>query len=194
MGAFVHVLDKLRDYLGCAVVAVHHIGKDASRGARGHSLLLCAVDTEVMVEKFDQVSVATVTKQRDGPSGVEIAFRLDVVELGQDQDGDPVTSCVVETADYVPGPKAKELKGQGKAALDVLNQIVAEKGELTDQGFRAVRVEAWREAMERSALFGEGANFRNAWMRARDRLGDDEHVAFRDGYVWLTRQQEEMPF
>ena len=197
MGAFIHVMDKLRAYLGCAIIAVHHIGKDASRGARGHSSLLCAVDTEIMIEKRDDVSVATVTKQRDLPSGAEIAFLLRPVELGRDQDGDAVTSCVVEAAEYVPEKKSKEPTGQAKAALDVLNQTVAEKGATVpfgDLAVRAVKVEEWREAMERSALFGEGAQFRNAWMRARGRLADDGHVAFGDGYVWPTKREEGMLF
>jgi hypothetical protein len=88
MGAFVTALDLLRAKLGCAIVAVHHIGKDASRGGRGHSLLHCAVDTEVEVERCDGgASVATVTKQRDGPGGGEIGFLMRQVYLGDDQDG-----------------------------------------------------------------------------------------------------------
>ena len=85
MGAFVTALDAMRERLGCTVVAVHHVGKDASRGSLGHSALHCAVDTEVEVEKRDDVSVATVKKQRDGPDGQEYAFRLKPVILGMDQ-------------------------------------------------------------------------------------------------------------
>jgi len=193
MGLFVQTLDRLRAYLGCTVIAIHHIGKDASRGARGHSLLRCAVDTEISVERCDdQVSVATVTKQRDGPAGMEIAFRLPPVELGLDQDGTPVTSCVVDAADYIPAPKAKELKGQAKDALDILVRLVAEKGEPTEFGYRAVRLEAWQDAMKQSALFGEGAQFRNAWMRARGKLGDDGHVMFGEGYAWPTNQSNQL--
>jgi hypothetical protein len=70
MGRFVNALDRLREALGATIIAVHHIGKDASRGGRGHSLLHCAVDTEILVEKRDGVSVATVTDQppNGGPS------------------------------------------------------------------------------------------------------------------------------
>ncbi len=66
MGALVRSLDRLRDELHCHVSAVHHLGKDASRGSRGHSLLHCAVDTqcEVKRESATGIIMATVTKQR----------------------------------------------------------------------------------------------------------------------------------
>ena len=49
MGGLVRSLDRLRDTLHCHVLGVHHVGKDATRGARGHSLLHCAADTEIEV-------------------------------------------------------------------------------------------------------------------------------------------------
>jgi RecA-family ATPase len=51
MGALVRSLDRLRDELHCHVCAVHHLGKDATRGSRGHSLLRCAADTEIALKK-----------------------------------------------------------------------------------------------------------------------------------------------
>lgn len=199
MGAFVYVLDQLRDYLGCTIIVVHHLGKDASRGARGHSLLYGAVDTELTVERRDDaVSVMTVTKQRDMPAAQEIAFRLRSVELGLDQDGETVTSCVVEEADYVPAAKAKGPTGQMKLALDVLNGAIAERGQLVPCGdieVRAVKVEEWREAMEKSGLFGDGQRLRTAWSRAQGKLSDDGHVAFRDGFVWPSQGTfDDIPF
>jgi hypothetical protein len=76
---------------------VHHTGKDAARGARGHSSLRAAVDTELRVTVGeDGWRTVETTKQRDMPADFERRFRLRVVELGRDQDGDAVTSCVVE--------------------------------------------------------------------------------------------------
>jgi hypothetical protein len=49
MGAFVHSLDRLRDELHCHPAAVHHFGKETSKGSRGHSLLRCGIDTEVEI-------------------------------------------------------------------------------------------------------------------------------------------------
>jgi len=198
MGAFVTALDQLRSKLGCTVIAVHHVGKDASRGGRGHSLLHCAVDTEIEVERRDEiVSVATVTKQRDGAGGIEIAFLLRSVNLGLDQDGDPVTSCVVEPTDYVPEAKTKGPSGQAKFALAALNQAFAEKGEyIPGDGnieVRAVRIDTWREYAERSTLLGDGQKFRTAWHRVQAKLDEGGHISLRDGYAWPTRPLDDTP-
>lgn len=89
--------DVLREQTGAHVMFIHHSGKDVARGARGHSSLRAAVDTEIELTKDDSgVRQARATKQRDLPGGAEQEFELDVVELGKDSDGDPVTSCVVK--------------------------------------------------------------------------------------------------
>lgn len=89
-------LDHLRG-TGAHVMLIHHSGKDVDRGARGHSSLRAAVDTEIQltVDKDTKERVARITKQRDGESGLEGRFTLDQVTLGRDSDGDPVTTCIV---------------------------------------------------------------------------------------------------
>src|SRR5204863_5294247 len=47
MGAFVRNIDRLRAATGATILIVHHTGKDTSRGARGHSSLRAATDTEI---------------------------------------------------------------------------------------------------------------------------------------------------
>jgi len=83
---------------GAAVTIVHHPGKDTGRGARGHSSLLGAVDTEIALEKNKQskVTTATVSKQKDAEEGQKFSFRLEVVTLGVDDKLRPITSCTVE--------------------------------------------------------------------------------------------------
>lgn len=116
MGALVAGADAVRLSTGATVVLVHHMGKDETRGARGHSSLKAALDTEIEVSVRDKVHVATVTKQRDLPSGEQFPFTLQVVELGVDQDGDPVTSCVVEHLADVPRAR-KQPTGKLQTAL-----------------------------------------------------------------------------
>src|SRR5581483_5323891 len=99
-----------------AVLIVHHSGKDETRGARGHSSFKAALDTEIEVVAKDNLHVATVTKQRDLPGGDKFAFRLKVVELGQDEDGDAVTTCVVEPVDEVPSQR-RVPSGKNQCAL-----------------------------------------------------------------------------
>lgn len=47
MGRFIAAIDGIKRLTGACVLTVHHCGKDASAGARGHSSLLGAVDTEI---------------------------------------------------------------------------------------------------------------------------------------------------
>lgn len=93
MGALVKNLDQIRVGLGCHLAVVHHSGKDKAKGARGHSLLRAATDTEIEVGDNRVVG----TKQRDQEIGRPVGFRLVSVEIGHDRRGKPVTSAVVET-------------------------------------------------------------------------------------------------
>jgi RecA/RadA recombinase len=96
MTAFVRNVDELRQKTGAHVMVVHHTGKDVARGARGHNSLRAATDTEIEIQiDEDGGRSAVVTKQRDHPGGETFCFALDPVPLGKDQDGDPVSSCVV---------------------------------------------------------------------------------------------------
>lgn len=117
MGALIAGADAVRLATGATVFLVHHLGKDESRGARGHSSLKAALDTEIeLAVKPDGLHVATVTKQRDLPGGAQFAFRLKVVELGRDSDDDPVTSCIVEHVHDVPVER-RAPRGKNQEAL-----------------------------------------------------------------------------
>ena len=97
MSALIANGDRLRKETKAAVMLIHHCGKDASKGARGHSSLRGAVDTEILIEGQAGRRTATVTKQRDLPSGQLFAFELEQQVLGHDEDGDPVTSLHRQT-------------------------------------------------------------------------------------------------
>lgn len=94
MGALVRNFDGLRSAIAPAhLMVVHHTGKDKAKGARGHSLLRAATDTEIEVVAE---GVVTVTKQRDMDKSWSSGFKLRVHRLGVDGDGDPITSCTVD--------------------------------------------------------------------------------------------------
>jgi hypothetical protein len=116
MGALIAGADRLRLATGAAICLIHHTGKDESRGARGWSGLRAALDTEIEVSTSGSVHVASVTKQRDLPTGGAYAFTLDVVELGRDTEDDPITTCVVRPAD-APVAARKVPTGKNQAAL-----------------------------------------------------------------------------
>ena len=54
------------------------------------------------------IRTAKVTKQRDMESGKKVAFTLDIVELGLDNELEAITSCIVKQTD-VPESGPKEI-------------------------------------------------------------------------------------
>jgi hypothetical protein len=118
-------LHKLTD--GALVVLVHHSGKDATKGARGWSGLKGAIDAEIEIKRVGDFRTATITKMKDGADGASFPFKLQVVSLGIDEDGDDITSCVIEHVDETPAVRERRppLKGPNqilvmKTARDVL--------------------------------------------------------------------------
>lgn len=119
MNAAVKGADGIRTAIGCTVIVVHHYGKDASRGARGSTVLKAAVDTEISFEVRGETRFAKSTKQRDLEGGVEFPFELETVFLGTDREGEQVTSCVVrklQGAD-IPLPAKKPPSGLAQVKL-----------------------------------------------------------------------------
>lgn len=134
MTALIRNIDAIRASTGAHIMLVHHTGKDTARGARGHSSLRAATDTEIEVgqagEEGAETRAAMVTKQRDYQGGECFAFTLKSVSLGRDQDGDEVTSCVVVEQDgeeYRAAKAAKKgLGGNQKIIADTFDQMLGE--------------------------------------------------------------------
>jgi hypothetical protein len=97
MSAVIYHADKIRAAIKTHVCFVHHSGKDKAKGARGHSSLRAAVDTEIEISRGEKEDFSTINfvKQRDIEMGEELYFKLNTVTLGENQYGEEVTSCVV---------------------------------------------------------------------------------------------------
>ena len=194
MGALVAAIDRIRAETGVAVLGIHHSGKDTTRGARGHSLLRAAVDTEIEVSATGDERAATVTKQRDLASGARIGFRLRIVELGHDLAGEPVTSCVVDPAETAPA--RARLSPAAAAALRVLSDLVVAEGEPLAAsagwpdapGLLGVPEARWRGECDTRRIPSAAEVPRSreqAWRRAAERLIAAGRVACRAGIVWV---------
>ncbi|MES2659277.1 MAG: AAA family ATPase [Verrucomicrobiota bacterium] len=110
MTTAVQSMDAVRAATGAHVMLVHHCGKDEARGARGHSSLRAAVDTEIEVSRADGETISTVrvTKQRDMEAGEPMPFSFRVVELGTSRRHKPITSCVVHHEDEMMAAKPRK--------------------------------------------------------------------------------------
>lgn len=115
MGRFIRACDWVRNATGAAIIIVHHAGKDTTKGARGHSSLRAAVDTEILVEGRTNPRTVTIAKQRDLPIREPFAFELSSLTIGEDEDGDPITACV-PTSTNAPARPSRAL-GKQQARL-----------------------------------------------------------------------------
>jgi hypothetical protein len=197
MGKFVANCDRLRLATGAHLMVIHHSGKDDARGARGHSLLKAAADTEIEVtnDEASGIAMATVAKQRDHRIGDAFAFRLVPIEIGRDEDGDPVLSCIVETVDAPagrPARKAARLPPAAQTALRALTEAIADEGVpptsgRIPRGVRVITVESWRKSAYRMGISAsdEQEAKRKAFQRASDQLIGASRVGFLDGMVWM---------
>ena len=180
MGALVRGADRVRVVTGAHLSFIHHTGKDETKGARGHSLLRAAVDTEIEIKRIGGARGAiavTVTKQRDLDIGPPLAFQLATVELGTNRRGKPVTSCIVEEATIKPVLTEAEQEASG-----ILETM------LFDAQLPHVGLSAWREAvMSRPGLLtGQtGDSKKKQWQRLRDALKKKGVIVTSGNDVWL---------
>jgi len=200
MGAFVANIDRIRQETGAHVCTIHHTGKDQTRGARGHSSLRAAIDSEIEVsrDEFSGVSTAIPKKQRDLPlDDTPISFTLHSIELGTDEDGDPMTSCVIQGAE-APARAKRDTKGMtaaGKIALAALQRVVNEQGRPAppSPGYPSdasvVTVEAWRKAAADASISPSDKpnSVRVAFSRATANLLALQKVGKHADHVWLIQ-------
>lgn len=127
MTAAVRAGDRIRAETGAAVVFVHHPNKSGSGAGRGHSSLYGAVDLELHLTRNGEDRRAIVKKNRDGQEGTEYPFRLDVVNLGVDDEGDPITSCVAVPTDAAPLKVLSARSENQRAALKRLRAWIGKR-------------------------------------------------------------------
>lgn len=174
---------QLRAATGAMIVLIHHSGKDATKGARGWSGLRAAADVEfeIVRDPHSPQRVATITKLRDGGDDVEMGFKLDVVNLGVDPDGDPITSCVVVPTDSGTTAKsARVILGDlERLTMRVLEDLVG----LTGQD---VKINDLLEAVVSQRVppaEGKRDTRKQVAQTALDRLVEKGQVRFNGGLV-----------
>ena len=95
LSVIIEAVQWLAKQLDCLVLLIHHAGKDQSRGARGSTELPASVDTIHTLKVESGGITMHCEKSRDGSKGEPLRLRLKTVEVGVDEYGDVVTSCVV---------------------------------------------------------------------------------------------------
>lgn len=198
---------------GCAVQLVHHMNASGAR-ERGHSSLRANVDSVIEIQKLESrdadnryIRQAKVTKQKDGEDGIAWKFVLRGVELGQDEDGDPITSCVVaqaagEELSAPEGSAKRPMNVKLSIALRALSAAIERAGrpapnhvEKAPTGPYCVTLAEWRDEM---ALLIAGENedpdaLKERTKKARDRACDElinrNYMRKHGDWVWRTNRR-----
>lgn len=205
MGRFTDRCGQIERRYGCVVVAVHHFGKDKSKGGRGSNALNGATDVTWQVEKFEAHSRVRVDEMKDGPDGASWTFRLIPVEISATSatpiEGSETTTCCVELLDepaqmqQSATKRIREPTGVDGDLLKVVRRAIQESGELgiagpgAPGGARAIPVEvlktycssmAWQQDKEAKA-------FRAVLSRSLSNLRSKDFIGRDQTTVWLAR-------
>lgn len=194
MGALVVNSDRIRQATGAHVAWIHHSGKDQAQGARGHSLLRAATDTEIEISRADNdgPSVAKVTKQRELEIDGVFGFTLKRVELGLNHRGKPVTSCVVEPTDERPAKPRVSLTNGEAMALRILHDVMATQPvpvpfQASQAGVQvATSKHAWRETFFARSTADSHEAKKKAFNRAADGLAQKGQIGVHHDIVWAV--------
>ena len=112
--AVMNVLHLLARATGALVLVVDHFGKNDKGGTRGSSAKEASADAVLTLaapEDSGAQHTITIRKLRSGTMGAEFGFWLKEVKLGDDGDGEPITTCMVE---FSTGPVKSKKAGWDK--------------------------------------------------------------------------------
>ncbi|WP_054304479.1 AAA family ATPase [Gemmobacter sp. LW-1] len=168
MGVIIAAASRLQRLIGGLVILVHHTGKDAEKGLRGHSSFPAAVDGSLIVGRDGDARTFTLDKVKDGEDGKAFGFKLEIVKVGKDEDGDDITSCVV-----VPSELPTKIVGNGPTLSDgelFLKSTFWEaftERQKHDYGCdpRGVPVELWRKFFDRKSHLENSASKKRTFYR-----------------------------
>lgn len=190
MGKIVQSASILQELTNSLVIVVHHKGKNESAGARGHTKLIAAVDACIAINvKGNQRSWSTDPskggKTKDSESITE-SFTLEVVDLGVDQDGEPVTSAVVVPS-AAPATSTKRLSPSLTVAMNSFKNAAIATGKRDATGkFLGLAADDWRDEFYRVSTSDTQPAKKKAFQRARKDLVEQGFLAVNNDIYTTT--------
>lgn len=174
----------LRDGLGCTVTVVHHTGHIATERPRGASAIIANIDFAFGVFRDEKEMLATVefVKIKDEDRPQPVSFDLRRVEVGHDEDGDPITSLAASQLSengLSAAMKREALQGRGgrhRLFLRLAQNGMAEK--------------------ELRKVFGDESDIadaearRKAYYRSRSWAIENGFIEIAEGFVIVLKEFE----
>lgn len=159
MGRIIEAAKYMANEINGFVMFVHHAGKDAGKGLRGHSSLLAALDTVIKVSSATNQRVWSIEKSKDSEIGLCNAFELKTIELGsKDMWGIAHTSCTVSQG--ILKPQSKPIKGKNqRQVINVLTEMLLDdspeaitQSDLEIEVAKALQLDDPKRAKERAKI------------------------------------------
>jgi len=171
-GSFAVMAGVLRADYGTMMVRIHHPGHTNAERARGSYAIGAGLDVDLRISE----GRIEAPKQRDAEKN-KLGFKLEIVRLGVDQDGEVITSCAV-----MPGPLQNELDltDQQQAVMDIV---------LTSAGDRN-RVARGRvlEECRKAGIVTEGKKGGDRLADFLDQLKKKHRLTCKDGQITLLER------
>jgi hypothetical protein len=204
MGAFITAAGAIQGKYECSLLVVHHAGKDATKGLRGHSSLLGAVDTELEIIRIEGAQppkgILHISKQKDGEDGQRIGFKMVEVTTGSSGviDFEGASSLAVEADEEMDTDRPNQAippnrTGAGmnqRLALSCLHDAIKKFGEMqVVDGMRnkCIKIDQWRdEFKKRMGSDVMPATLNKAWYRVKADLADLQKVIIYGELCWAV--------
>ena len=179
MMAFVKAVDQIRDRFDCVAVIVHHAGVADDKRARGSTSLKAAMDAELCVTKRGAIRTAEWTKLKDLPDEPHPQeFALEPELLGQDEDGNLITSAVVEWKGRTTAKARTTTTKAEDLGLETLRTACA--------GSNSATLTAWRTTFYTKHWGDDAEVKRKAFLRVRASLAGKNLISI-DGDSYSPR-------
>lgn len=173
MGIYIEAVRATREATAACVLTVHHTGRKGG-DARGSSAIDGAQHTELKVSSEGLQGSLSTEKQKDLPALAPVPLKFEVIEVGLDEDGDPVTSLALvadafrrAVGDERPGEQddsAVHIEEPGawtarcvpeshvlqRRILQVMRQVGGQVGR-TESKYREIVLDAWYPKPKRLA-------------------------------------------
>jgi hypothetical protein len=198
-------LGRIQKATGAATLTIAHTGKDESRGLRGSYALFAAYDAILQIKSGDgAVNEVLAEKVRDNVRGPLFTYELEQVQLGTDDDGDDITTCVVKPVNVPIKPKSKRLGPQAQRAWEQLVNLYTNgqarrvtpcllnlEGVTERDMPMVVTLDEWRLACRNARLTTSDKvdAERQAFNRALNSLEKYARVQRYGEYAWMLGQQ-----
>ena len=172
MGQFGEMCGVIQRHAKCAVLAVHHSGKDAARGMRGSSSLQGLADTVLAMTASEALLTLKVEKQKDAEPAPDTTYELTPIQLIDDS-----------SAILLPTEAAEKKRG-AKLSERQLIALQALRNGLVDMQATQMSVDRWHDLHKQKAPDLTAAQRRDA----RAGLQDKGVIVIDGGKVWNNKE------